>query len=85
MRAAFVKSSLLVIALCLIVATSAVAYPPVEHPDPVDTTGSGSGGCNWCSQTHCGCAAPPDGYRLSSWSCSCSSLTCSQSCDYVPN
>lgn len=45
-------------------------------------TGGGTGGsCNYCSQTACGCAAPPPGTYLS-FSCSCSSISCSRSCSY---
>jgi hypothetical protein len=49
-----------------------------------DGGGGGGGSCTYCTETHCGCASPAPGMRLSSWSCACSSLTCTQDCTYVP-
>lgn len=56
---------------------------PIEsqfHQDP-DPGGPGGGGCGYCNQTACGCAAPPAGCVLY-YSCSCSSISCTRSCDY---
>ena len=52
------------------------------HQDPNPPTG-GTGSCNYCSKTACGCSSPPAGYYLS-YSCTCSSLQCTQTCSYNP-
>jgi hypothetical protein len=54
------------------------------NQDPgTGTGGSGAGSCTYCSQPHCGCAAPPVGYILY-YDCACAPPGCSRSCDYVP-
>lgn len=57
---------------------SAPAYSQFqEDPNP---GGGGSGSC-YCGQTACGCSPPPNGCVLY-YSCACSSIHCSRSCDY---
>jgi len=78
------RLSFRIVALVAVLTISASAFAELPGPFYNDPPGdTGGGGCNYCSQTHCGCAAAPAGYRLDSWSCSCSSVDCSQSCNYV--
>ncbi len=72
----------------LVVLLSALALAGMLVPIGADTEyqdygsgGSGGGGCTYCSQGQCGCAPPPAGQTLS-FSCSCSSIWCTRSCNY---
>ncbi len=70
----------------MIVAAPEFALPPLDpyYQDPPPSYGGGGGSsCSYCSQSACGCAPPPAGYILR-YSCTCSSTTCTQSCDYQP-
>lgn len=78
------RSSIRNFVLLLIVVTTLGVSAEVRVKDPGDTGGGGgSGSCTYCSQSRCGCASAPLGYRLD-YSCSCSSIDCNRSCDYTP-
>ena len=51
----------------------------VLNQDPGD--GGTGGGCTYCDQGQCGCSAPPLGCQLN-YSCGCSPIWCSRSCQY---
>ena len=72
---------LVIVALSLTLSIYAMPDGGPLVQDPGGTTAGGS--CTYCSQTRCGCASAPLGYRLD-YSCTCSSLTCTRSCDYTP-
>jgi hypothetical protein len=82
------KNSLLLTIVAVIIAVSlatvgfATPTDP-EYPDPPGGGDPGGGGCTYCSQPQCGCAAPPLGYYLQ-YSCACAGGNCSRSCDYYP-
>lgn len=83
------KSVLVVLVVVTVVVTLSV-LAPVEEPltDQVEAQlqqdpggGGDGGGCSYCDQQACGCSSPPPGCILS-FSCSCSSIDCSRTCDY---
>lgn len=73
------------ITILLLVAMGALALVPHTEPESPPQPGgdSGGGGCTYCNQTACGCAAPPPGYYLR-FSCACSTIDCSRTCTYYP-
>ena len=85
-KEAIVKGLILrsLLVLLVLVVLPAYAMPDIdpERDDPPGPIGGG-GGCSYCSSGHCGCAAPPAGYYLV-FSCTCSSVECTRSCDYYP-
>lgn len=78
---------LLLIGALALVPVSFDTIPPTDdtsasaifHQDTGDD--DGSGGCSYCSQSACGCSSPPMGCTLS-YSCACSSIQCTRSCDF---
>lgn len=78
-----VATLVLTASLWLLPVDSAPSAHALFHQDP--NPGSGDGGtCSsptYCEQEACGCSAPPSNCVLI-FSCSCSSIQCTRSCDY---
>lgn len=77
------RTTLVCLLLVGVMALPLLGQREPEHNDTGGSTG-GSGTCNYCSQSACGCSPPPLGTTLS-FSCTCSSLQCTKSCNYSPN
>jgi hypothetical protein len=65
-----------------VAALLALVVPAGAQTDYQDYGSGGGGGCDYCNRSACGCAPPPAGMTLT-FSCSCSSITCTRSCDYT--
>lgn len=74
--------------ICTLVLTIGSWILPLEveavlQPDP-SPGGDGGGVCTsptYCEQEACGCSPPPSNCVLQ-FSCACSSIQCTRSCDY---
>ena len=74
-RLGLLTRTIAVLALLLVV------LPAGAQLDYQDYGSGGGGGCGYCNQSACGCSPPPAG-RVLAYSCSCSSISCSRTCDY---
>jgi hypothetical protein len=62
--------------------TMAPLFAQADQQDYGNGGGSGGGGgCNYCNLPACGCANAGPGQILH-FSCGCSSISCSRTCDY---
>lgn len=72
------------VVLIILALATALSAMPQQYPDPVFPGDPGSYCSAYCGAQNCGCGAPPDGYYLASYSCTCSSNTCTRTCTYNP-
>lgn len=68
----------------LLLTTAISALPPEQDKDTTIPGYPGSYCADYCSATNCGCGAPPPGYYLASYSCTCQASACSRTCTYMP-
>lgn len=83
MRKHMKVTSLLVFLACLAVLAAVapdLAQGQTDYQDYNPWGGTG-GTCSYCNQPQCGCAPPPQGSTLQ-FSCACSSIQCSRTCNY---
>ena len=64
-------------------ASDAYAQLEERHDDPPPDPGGGGGSCTYCTSSGCGCANKFAGCQLTSFSCLCSSLQCTRTCEYT--